>query len=166
VWSEKGTIRGTLSPVLREYGVTFRVMHGYGSSTAVHQAATDSMVGDKLLIVYYVGDWDPSGLHMSQVDLPLRIKEYGGVISFQRLALTTKDTMSGIPSFPVETKKQDPRYRWYRERHGSLCWELDALSPNILRERVAHAILNRINVEAWERAELAGRPRESRSPRS
>src|SRR5215468_2804312 len=31
VWSEKGTVRGTLAPVLQELGVTFRVMHGYGS---------------------------------------------------------------------------------------------------------------------------------------
>ena len=34
VWSEKGTVRGTLAPVLLDYGVTFRVMHGYGSTTA------------------------------------------------------------------------------------------------------------------------------------
>src|SRR5438132_331342 len=42
VWSEKGTIRGPLAPVLHEYGVTFRVMHGYGSATAIHEAATAS----------------------------------------------------------------------------------------------------------------------------
>ncbi len=34
VWSEKGTVRGTLAPVLHDYGVTFRVMHGYGSTIA------------------------------------------------------------------------------------------------------------------------------------
>src|SRR3954447_8011808 len=28
IWSEKGTVRGTVAPVLDEYGVTFRVMHG------------------------------------------------------------------------------------------------------------------------------------------
>jgi hypothetical protein len=33
VWSEKGTVRGTLAPVLRQYAVTFRVMHGFGSAT-------------------------------------------------------------------------------------------------------------------------------------
>jgi hypothetical protein len=34
VWSEKGTVRGLLAPVLEENGVTFRVMHGYGSTTS------------------------------------------------------------------------------------------------------------------------------------
>src|SRR5215218_1957223 len=59
VWAEKGAVRGTLAPVLNTYGVTFRVMHGYGSTTAVHQAAEESLAGDKPLTVLYVGDWDP-----------------------------------------------------------------------------------------------------------
>src|SRR5207248_7015785 len=39
VWSEKGTVRGTLAPVLDAYGLTFRVMHGYSSATAIRQIA-------------------------------------------------------------------------------------------------------------------------------
>jgi hypothetical protein len=75
IWSEKGTIRGTLAPVLHKYGVTFRVMHGYGSATAIYQAAQESLERDaRPLLVYYVGDWDPSGLHMSEVDLPRRLE--------------------------------------------------------------------------------------------
>lgn len=49
VWSEKGTVRGTLAPVLHAYGVTFRVMHGYASATAVYQAADETRSTDKLL---------------------------------------------------------------------------------------------------------------------
>ncbi|MBI4264996.1 MAG: hypothetical protein HY657_11535 [Acidobacteria bacterium] len=154
VWSEKGTIRGTLAPVLHAYGVTFRVMHGYGSATAVHQAAQDSQHGEKLLTVFYVGDHDPSGLHMSEVDLPRRLKEYGGVVDLIRLALTEQDTRSGLPWFATETKRHDPRCRWYWERHGSRCWELDALSPVVLRERVEQAIVERLDLAAWKRAEV------------
>jgi hypothetical protein len=156
VWAEKGTIRGTLKPVLDAYGVTFRVMHGYGSATAVYQAAADSMAGTKLLEVLYAGDWDPSGLHMSEVDLPRRIDEYGGVIAFTRVALTEQDIRSGLPSFHVDTKRQDPRYRWYRDNgYGTRCWELDALSPNILRQRVEAAIVDRLDLDAWDRADVA-----------
>ena len=39
VLSEKGTIRGVLRPVLDEYGVGFRVMHGFGSATEVYNIA-------------------------------------------------------------------------------------------------------------------------------
>ena len=72
VWSEKSTVHGVLSPVLNEFGVTFRVMKGFGSFTAVRQAAEDSnyVPEDRDAIVLYIGDFDPSGLYMSEIDLP------------------------------------------------------------------------------------------------
>ena len=57
VWSEKGTVRGTIAPVLDEYGVGFRVQHGYGGATGIHKSAEIS-AGEELNILY-VGDWDP-----------------------------------------------------------------------------------------------------------
>jgi hypothetical protein len=41
VWSEKGTVRGVLAPVLDKYGVGFRVMHGFNSATQVYDIAQD-----------------------------------------------------------------------------------------------------------------------------
>ena len=154
VWSEKGTIRGTLAPVLHEYGITFRVMHGYSSSTTIHSIAEETKQSHKHLSVFYLGDWDPSGLHMSEVDLPSRIEQYGGVAMILRLALRVDD-LSSLPSFSAETKHGDPRYAWFTARHGLTCWELDALSPVILRERVEQAIVDRLDVAAWHRAEAA-----------
>jgi hypothetical protein len=155
IWSEKGTVRGTLAPVLHEYGVTFRVMHGYASATAVYQAARETCAAQKLLTILYVGDWDPSGLHMSDVDLPRRLLGYGGKVNLVRLALTELDTRGDLPSFMADTKSRDPRYRWYVDRYGSSCWELDALNPVILRDRVGQAILDRLVMDAWNRAEVA-----------
>lgn len=154
IWSEKGTVRGTLKPILEYYGITFQVMHGYGSSTALHQAATDSLVGDKVLTVLYLGDWDPSGLHMSELDLPRRLDVYGGDVEITRLALTDADTRAGLPSFLAATKRGDPRYRWFVERYGATCWELDALNPAVLRARVEQAILSRLDLAAWSRADV------------
>jgi hypothetical protein len=159
VWSEKGTVRGTLAPVLNAYGITLRVLHGYGSTTAVYEAAQDSLSAgdDKLLTVLYVGDHDPSGLHMSEVDLPRRLREYGGVVDLVRIALTDQDTATDLPSFATETKRLDARYRWYLKRYGARCWELDALSPVVLRDRLEGAILARIDHDAWRRADIAER---------
>ncbi len=155
VWSEKGTIRGVLAPVLDQYGVTFRVMHGYGSSTAIYRAAQESREEDMSLTALYVGDWDPSGLHMNEVDLPRRFDQYGGDVDVVRLALTRADTHQGeLPSFATVTKKRDPRYRWYVDRYGPRCWELDALSPVVLRDRVAGDIDDRLDHDAWDRAEV------------
>jgi len=78
-----------LAPVLDKYATGFRVMHGFSSSTTVHDVAEDD--DGRELIALYVGDYDPSGLYMSEVDLPERLSDYGGDhITVQRIALTQK----------------------------------------------------------------------------
>jgi hypothetical protein len=158
IWSEKGTVRGTLAPVLQSYGVTFQVFHGYGSATTVRNAALDSCEYDRPFKVFYVGDWDPSGLHMSEVDLPGRLGRYEGRVELKRIALTEQDIGPSLPSFNVDSKQKDSRWKWYGKHsvslYGPLCWELDALNPVALRERVEAAILNEIHPEAWQRCRL------------
>jgi hypothetical protein len=173
VWSEKGTVRGTLAPVLNSYEVPFRVMHGFASATAVQEIAHASLTIAQPLVALYVGDWDPSGLHMSEEDLPGRLHAYRVNLCEQndtwrederftktnltilRVALTADDILDPeLSSFPVKTKRDDPRHRWYinsgygRRRR---CWELDALSPVVLRERVEAAIVAHLDHDSWNR---------------
>jgi hypothetical protein len=152
VWSEKGTVRGTLRPVLDEFGVAFRVMHGFGSATALHRVAEDSQ--DRSFDVLYVGDYDASGLCMSEVDLPARLERYDAEISIGRIALTEYQT-NGLPSFPLSTKRGDTRHDWYRQHYGDRCWELDAMNPASLRRRVKDAIHAYIDWDAWDLAAKA-----------
>lgn len=153
VWSEKGTIRGTLAPVLEEYGVTLRVMHGYTSATALHDVAEETQENEKPLTVLYVGDWDPSGLNMSECDIPARMKRYEGAADIHRVALRRDDVEGGnLPSFEVASKSKDTRHKWFVENYGERCWELDALPPPTLRERVEDEILRYLDGHAWEQA--------------
>lgn len=152
VWSEKGTVRGTLGPVLDEFGVGFRVLHGYSSATVVQDIAAMSARLSKPFIALYAGDWDPSGLHMSEVDLPRRLTEYGGRVRLSRIALTEADIGADLPSFDAASKRKDPRYAWFKAHHGTRCWELDAMSPVALRERVRDAIQQYIDTDRWNRA--------------
>src|SRR6516162_4457557 len=86
VWSEKGTVRGLLAPVLDEYAVGFNPVHGFTSATDAHNAAEDCDGRD--VIVLYVGDYDPSGMFMSEADLPNRFDKYDGDhIKLRRIAL-------------------------------------------------------------------------------
>jgi hypothetical protein len=152
VWSEKGTVRGSLSPVLNKYGVTFRVMHGFGSATSIHGIAEETARNDKRLTVLYAGDFDPSGMNMSEVDLPGRMERYEGDADIVRVALNDDDVAPGtdLPSFEIESKSKDPRYKWFLQNYGRRCWELDALSPVVLRERVEGAILATLDLDAWD----------------
>jgi hypothetical protein len=158
VWSEKGTVRGVLQPVLDQYAVGFRVMHGFSSATSVYDIAQDDDGRD--LIALYVGDFDPSGLFMSEEDLPKRLEEYGGDhVQLTRIALTA-DQVPDLPSFPAADKRNDPRYSWFSTRYGDRCWELDAMDPRDLRDCVEEAIKELIEPEAWERCEIVNKAEE------
>jgi hypothetical protein len=152
VWSEKGTVRGVLAPVLDHYAVGFRVMHGFSGATTIHDVAQDD--DGRELIVLYVGDFDPSGMFMSEVDLPARLSKYDGDhVELRRIALTQKQAR-GLPSFPAADKRKDPRYKWFCSNYGNCCWELDAMDPNNLRDCVEQAIIKLIEPVAWQRCEV------------
>lgn len=152
VASEKGTVRGVLAPVLEEYAVGFQVMHGFTSATCVHDIAEDW--DERPLFILYVGDFDPSGLYMSEKDLPARLEKYDGAhASILRIALTESDTveLGAGPSFSATDKRKDPRYQWFVSNHGDRCWELDAMDPNELRVCVEGAIQGLLDREQWDR---------------
>src|SRR5262249_32317220 len=98
----------------------------------------------------YVGDFDSSGLHMSEVDLPRRLAEYGapGDPEF-RIALTREDATDDLSSFSIDNKRGDPRWACFRDCYGDRCWQIDALNPVALRERVEAAIVERLDLPTW-----------------
>jgi hypothetical protein len=149
VWSEKGTVRGLLRPVLDEFGVGFRVVHGFASATVVHDEAAYN--DGRNLVVLYLGDWDPSGMCMSEHDLPERLKEYDGHhVKVKRVALI-QNQLRELPSFPAADKVKDSRYSWFVRNYGHECWELDTLDPNLLRQCVREQIEALIEPHAWAR---------------
>jgi hypothetical protein len=151
VWSEKGTVRGVLGPVLDQYAVGFRVMHGFGSATSVHEIAQDD--DGRELVALYVGDRDPSGMYMSEIDLPERLERYEGWhVTVRRIAITEDDAAT-LPAFPASDKRTDPRHDWFVQNFGTQCWELDAMDPRDLRARVEEEIAALIEPVAWERCE-------------
>jgi hypothetical protein len=152
VWSEKGTVRGMLAPVLDEYGVGFRVMHGFSSATVVHDIAED--YDGRSLMALYVGDWDPSGMYMSECDLPGRLEKYAGYhVEVKRIALV-REQLARLPSFSATEKRDDPRFKWFTKNFGKKCWEIDALDPNVLRACVKKTIKSLIEPGAWARCEV------------
>jgi hypothetical protein len=151
VVSEKGTVRGLLRPVLDDFAVGFQVMHGFSSATTVHDISEDD--DGRPLIILYVGDFDPSGMFMSEVDLPKRFVKYDGDhVTLKRIALT-REHLNGLLSFPATDKKDDPRYEWFVKNYGQRCWELDAMDPNGLRACVEREIKKLIEPVAWQRCE-------------
>lgn len=151
--SEKGTVRGTLQPVIDRFAAPFLVMHGFGSATAIHDLAEQTAFADHPLNILYVGDWDPSGMYMSEEDLPRRLERYeADNYDLRRIALI-EDDLHGLPSFDVSTKTGDKRHKWFVSNYGNNCYELDAMAPSALRARVEAEIWRHIEPTAWSRAE-------------
>lgn len=150
--SEKATVSGILRPVLEEYGVPFMALHGFNSATKVHELAAESAADERMHVFLYVGDYDCSGMHMSEKDLPQRLGKYGAnAFEFRRIALIDDD-LDDLPSF--EAKEFDPRYRWYVEMFGEEAWELDAMNPNVLRKRVADSLGEYIDTVSWAQCKV------------
>ena len=148
-WSEKGTIAGVVAEVLTEWGLDFKNFRGFNSASNLHVEAERSQLSTKPIVVLYIGDYDPSGLHMSEVDLPRRLEKYGGDVTIDRIALRASDTV-GRPGNDVTEKAKDPRYGWWvREELGNRFWELDAMDPRDLRERLRDAIASYVDAESW-----------------
>ena len=155
VVSEKGTVRGLLRPVLDDFAVGFQVMHGFSSATIVHDISEDD--DGRPLIILYVGDFDPSGMFMSEEDLPNRFSKYDGDhVTLRRIALT-REHVNGLLSFPARDKRKDPRYKWFVRNYGHRCWELDAMDPNELRACVKREIKKLIEPVAWKRCEIVNK---------
>jgi hypothetical protein len=149
VASEKGTVRGVLAPVLDHYGVGFIVMHGFSGATSVHDIAEDD--DGRELIILYVGDYDPSGMFMSEEDLPNRLEEDSGHhVSLERHCPHARGLQRPVVVSGVR-QEESPRYKWFVNRFGDQCWELDAMDPNILRAKVGKAIKAMIEPAAWRR---------------
>jgi hypothetical protein len=158
VISEKEGAVGVLRPVLLRYGVAFSLFSGYGSATSIKDLADLSAADRRPLTVLYVGDHDPSGRHMSDVDLAGRANSepYGGVVTVERVAVTAVQIADlGLPTFPASDKAKDARYEWFLRAHGDACCELDTMNPNLLRDEVAEAISAHIDPVAWGRARRA-----------
>lgn len=150
VWCEKATITGVIQPILDRYRLPFLPMRGYGSTTVVHDIVCRAFEMDKPFIALYIGDFDPSGMNMSEVDLPQRLDEHGfshpdAKVDIVRVALTEGDIHGMIP-LPL---KNDPRVAWYTKRYGHQCWEVDGLDPRVLRGKLDNAVLKYLDVNSW-----------------
>jgi hypothetical protein len=166
VWSEKSTVSGIIAPILREYEVPFLAVHGNNSTTKIREAAAAQIRDRRPWVVLYIGDWDPSGLYMSEVDAPQRIRKYGANIEIKRVALLQHDvTRLKQHNFDVDDKRRaaiakhgnevgkrgmDNNRPWFLSHYNRACMELDAMNSNDLRNRIRGAIQGYINPDAWE----------------
>lgn len=149
IWTEKDALRGVISPITGNWDVNFLVVRGQVSRTAIYEAHLRfEQNSDKNCYLFYLGDFDPSGLciYESLVDRLLSFDEANESIHFERVALTIDQIRHyNLPQDPG--KQTDPNYKRFVSQYGDNVVELDALPPDILRTIVEKCITNLIDEE-------------------
>lgn len=140
VWLEKRALRRIFYPITNGFDVYLCMGGGYQSWSQVWAARARFLARKGLnLKILYFGDLDPSGKDMPR-DIRERFKTLGLEIDVLEVALSKEDILEfNLPRNPA--KKKDSRQDWYVKKYGiDYAVELDALPPEILREKVKRAI--------------------------
>jgi hypothetical protein len=149
IWLEKDALSGVIYPVTAEHDVPLMVTRGYASLSYLHAAAEAISEQEKTAYLYYLGDWDPSGLDITRATEE-RLKEFApnAKIFFERIAVTEQQIVTlQLPTRP--TKQTDSRAGNFQGESV----EVDAIPPAVLRELVRSAIQNHIDEGAFQRLE-------------
>jgi len=117
------------------------VCRGYASISYLHGAAETIAASRKPTFLYYLGDYDPSGIDIPR-NVETRLREFApdAKICFTRLAVTLEQIAAlRLPTRP--TKATDSRAQGFL---GDSV-EVDAIPPTILRKLVSDAIEGHID---------------------
>lgn len=141
LWVEKQALAGVLEPLAYEFHVSMMVNKGYSSQSAMYASAERfrEYVGEgKRPVLFYLGDFDPSGEDMVR-DIRERLIMFGVEdIDVCKIALTMSQIKQYNPP-PNPAKITDPRAKDYIRRNGESSWEVDALNPRILSALIRDA---------------------------
>ena len=144
MWLEKDALSGVLYDVTSQWDVPLMVTRGYPSLSFLHGAAEQIAAQTRPVHLYYVGDWDPSGLDIRRdVVTKLRKMAPQATIVFTPLAVT-KAQIDQYALLTRPTKVTDTRSR----RFAGESVEVDALPPDALRALVRLAIEGHIDPHA------------------
>jgi hypothetical protein len=144
VWLEKDALAGVLYDVTEPWDVPLMVTRGYPSISFLYGAARGMAAEHKPVIIYYFGDYDPSG-----VDIPRAVED--GILDFapyldlvfERVAVNPSQiTQMGLPTRP--TKSSDSRSKSFQGESV----EVDAIRPADLRALASEAIERFVDEQA------------------
>lgn len=154
VWSEKDALSGVLEPICAAERVDFFACRGYNSASEQWRAGrrfADYVRRGQRPVVIHLGDHDPSGIHMTD-DNRDRLTVFAGVpVLVVRVALNMRQ-IEELRLPENYAKATDSRFADYEARFGDKSWELDALSPDFLRNLVTGAIAEYREPKAWDEA--------------
>lgn len=159
LYCEKQAMESILKPVADDWHIYFGYNKGYSSASTMYELAKRvkaQIEEGKEVRLLYLGDHDPSGLDMIR-DVRERVEEFltegddpvEPNFEVIQLALTKEQIRQYNPP-PNPAKITDPRAAGYLAEHGKKSWELDALTPEALREITEEGILRFLDQDLYD----------------
>ena len=153
IWSEKDAIASILYDVTSEWDVPLMTTRGYSSLSFLHSVGEDLKYIHKPCYLYYFGDHDPSGQDARRfTEQTIREMAPKADVHFELAAVTPEQIEQwDLPTRP--TKKTDTRAKGFVGESV----EVDAISPDRLRQLVSDCIEQHINPVALKKTRRAER---------
>ncbi len=160
VWVEKEALAGVIERACDKLRLNFMACRGYMSQSEQREAGAriaQKIRQGKKVLVLHLGDHDPSGIDMTRDnDERLRMFIYAEVgekvisnFEFRRLALTMTQIEQYNPP-PNNAKETDSRFQQYEADYGDQSWELDALSPRVVKKLIEDNVKPIIDEMEWK----------------
>lgn len=161
VWIEKDALLGVIEPACERWRLPYFACRGNNSQSEQYVAGKRILARmrheGKRTVILHLGDHDPNGLDMTRDnDARLQIFTAGesdeGCVDVRRLALNYDQVVEHRPP-PNPVKMTDSRSTGYVERFGEECWELDALSPQIIDGVIDAAVRSLVDMRAFVKSQ-------------
>lgn len=148
---EKAALEGIFSQVVDEYGASLWTLRGFNSESFEYEWAEEVRelnAAGKNVIIYYFGDFDPSGLSIEETSRR-KLEAWGAKFTWVRAGLLLED-FDRFNLIRIPVKAGDSRAKAFLSKFDRAA-ELDALKPAELERRIRESIENHIDRERWNR---------------
>ncbi|WP_436715803.1 ParB N-terminal domain-containing protein [Roseiconus lacunae] len=142
VLGEKGTLKGIIEPVCREYHVPLTLGRGYASIPVWRDMADRFRASEAYaMTLIVVSDYDPEGMDLAE-DAIRSLKRFGVEADYHRVGVTADQIQDlGLQEDFNPAKGSSSRYKSFVERTGGKStWEVEALPPEYLRGKLREGI--------------------------
>lgn len=146
VWCESDSMAGVLGPVTNRYDISLMSSRGFSSHTFLHQAGVEMTSIGKPTFVFYIGDYDPSGMLIGE-NIEKHLRNFAPTIDihFERLLIMPDQIEEfDLPTKPVKHSTHSRRFS------GTQTVEAEAMPAGQTRDILEQAILRHIDAREIE----------------
>lgn len=147
---EKDGLVNMVGRYVERWRIPVRALDGFNSTTRNKELANRYGTGRNYTLLT-IGDYDPSGL-LIPATLKARLKQYGCYPDIRRIALVKADTERLPAHASIEVDSANPHAKACKWEPGQPGYEIEALTPTQLEQRVLESISPYLDNAAYRAA--------------